>query len=103
MDETWMVFLLPETGLSLTALTGMAAESGLRTKETCFGAIVEGPPGDVRKFLAGLKQLFPVYLKRRAFSIGDTEICASTFRRPADESLPPWLPRYAGQIRRYTS
>ncbi len=101
--ETWMVFLLPETGLYAKMLTGLAAEAGLRTKETCFGALVEGEPGAVKKFLDGLKRHYPVYAKRRGFTIEDTEVCASTFRRDLVEGLPPWLFRYAGQIRRYTS
>lgn len=105
MDETWMIFLLPETGLYVKKLTGLAAASGLRTKETCFGALVEGEPAEVRGFLAELRQRYPdsTYLKRRCFSIEDTAICASTFGREPDPALPPWLPRYAGQIRRYTS
>jgi hypothetical protein len=101
--ETWMVFLLPETGLYVKMLTGLAAEAGLRTKETCFGALVEGEPAKIKRFLEGLRRRYPVYVKRRGFSIEDTEICASTFRREPDEGLPPWLFRYAGQIRRYTS
>ncbi len=101
--ETWMVFLLPETGLHVKMLTERAGEAGLRTKETCFGVLVEGEPTDVKRFLEGLRRRYPVYIKRRGFSIEDTEICASTFRREPDEDLPPWLFRYAAQIRRYTS
>ncbi len=101
--ETWMVFLLPETGLHVKMLKERAAEAGLRTKETCFGALVEGEPAEIKKFLDELRRRYPVYVKRRGFSIEDTEICASTFRREPEDGLPPWLFRYAGQIRRYTS
>ncbi len=101
--ETWMVFLLPETGLHMKMLKERAGEEGLRTKETCFGALVEGEPAAIKKFLEGLRQGYPVYAKRRGFTIEDTEVCASTFRPPPVEGLPPWLFRYAGQIRRYTS
>jgi hypothetical protein len=101
--ETWMVFLLPETGMHVKMLTESASEAGLRTKETCFGALVEGEPGKIKRFLEGMRRRYPVYVKRRGFSIEDTEICASTFRQGSDEGLPPWLFRYAGQIRRYTS
>lgn len=97
-----MVFLLPEMGLHLKVLRELAGEAGLRTKETCFGALVEGEPMAIKKFFERLKQRYPVYVKRRGFSIEDTEICASTFLN-RDEGLPPWLFRYAGQIRRYTS
>jgi len=97
-----MVFLLPETGLHLKTLTELALKKGLRTKETCFGALVEGEPAAIKNFLERLKQRYPVYAKRRGFSIEDTEVCASTFLN-RDEGLPPWLFRYAGQIRRYTS
>lgn|GEM_PF-4686222 len=105
MEETWMIFLLPETGLYVTRLTELAAGSRLRTKETCFGALIEGERDMVKKFLNDLKKRYPdsIYVKRRGFSIEDTEICASTFLRDKDETLPAWLPRYAGQIRRYTS
>jgi len=103
MEETWMVFLLPETGLYVKMLTGLAGGAGMRTKETCFGVLVEGEPAKIKQFLEELRQRYPIYVKRRGFSIEDTEICASTFRRGPDESLPPWLSRYAGQIRRYTS
>jgi hypothetical protein len=105
MEETWMVFLLPETGLNIKRLTSMAAGYRLRTKETCFGALVEGERPAVMAFVGGVKKRYPrsIYVKRRGFSIEDTEICAATFRPGAEEGLPPWLPRYAGQIRRYTS
>ncbi len=96
-----MVFLLPETGLNLKILTELAQENGLRSKETCFGALVEGEPASVKTFVEGLRRRYPVYIKRRGFSIEDTEICASTFRKA--EGVPPWLFRYAGQFKRYTS
>ncbi len=97
-----MVFLMPETGLSVKTLTGLASGRGLRTKETCFGALVEGDAAAIKKFLCKLKQRYPVYAKRRGFSIDDTEVCASTFLSRED-GLPRWLFRYAGQIKRYTS
>lgn len=102
MDETWMIFILPETGLCASELAGMAERKGLRTKSTCFGTLAEGEASKVRGFVDGLRQGYHglVYAKRRGFSIEDTVICASTFR--LDDS-PPWLPRYTGQIRRYTS
>ena len=103
MDETWMIFILTEAGLRTKDVSGLAREQKLRTKETCFGALAEGEAGDVRRFVVGLRQAYggSVYAKRRAFSIEDTAVCASTFRFEA--GTPPWLPRYTGQIRRYTS
>jgi hypothetical protein len=105
MEETWMIFLLPETGLQVKELTGLAAEAGLKTKETCFGALVEGEADVVQNFLGGLKRSYhhSVYIKKRGFSIDDTGICASTFGHGTEEGLPPWLFRYASQVRRYTS
>jgi len=104
MDETWMIFLSPENGLYPKNVARLAEDAGLRTKETCFGVLVEGEPGAVGRFMAGLKASYPVYVKKRAFSIEDTVICASTFRKqPEEQSFPLWLSRYAGQIRRYTS
>jgi hypothetical protein len=101
--ETWMVFLLPETGLHLKMLMELAGEAGLKTKETCFGALVEGEHAVIKRFIEGLRRHYPVYAKRRGFSIEDTEICARTFRQKGVEGLPVWLARYSGQIRRYTS
>jgi hypothetical protein len=105
MEETWMIFLLPETGLQVKELTGRVTEAGLKTKETCFGALVEGESGAVKDFLDGIKRRYPrsLYIKRRGFSIDDTGICASTFSRGAEDGMPPWLPRYTSQIRRHTS
>jgi hypothetical protein len=105
MEETWMIFVMPEIGLCAKELAELAEDAGLRTKETCFGTLAEGEASKVRGFVDGLRKGYrgSVYAKRRGFSIEDTVICASTFRRDPDESLPPWLPRYAGQIRRYTS
>jgi hypothetical protein len=105
MDETWMIFLLPETGLQVRELTGLAAEARLRTKETCFGALVEGDAGLVKNFLDGLRLRYShrIYIKKRGFSIDDTGICASTFGHVPGEGLPPWLTRYASQVKRYTS
>jgi len=119
MDETWMIFILEEAGLRTHDLSGprthdllgrrthdlfaLAEGEGLRTKKTCFGALVEGDGKDTRRFVDSLRKAYggAIYAKRRAFSIEDTEVCASTFRFEA--GLPPWLPRYTGQIRRYTS
>jgi len=111
MDETWMIFILSEAGLLTRDLSGLqthdisalAETEGLKTKKTCFGALVEGDREDARRFVDSLRKAYggAIYAKRRAFSIEDTEICASTFRFEA--GLPPWLPRYTGQIRRHTS
>ncbi len=103
MDETWMMFSLPEAGLYGRSLAVLARAAGLRAKETCFGALAEGERGEVRSFIDGLRRRYPVYVKRRGFSIEDTAICASTFRLEAHGSLPPWLHRFMGQMRRYTS
>lgn len=103
--ETWMVFLQPETGLRAHALMALAEGYGLRTKETCFGALIEGESHLVRCFLDEIRMVYPssLYVKRRGFSIDDTEICASTFVRPEDDSIPPWLPRYVSQVKKYGS
>jgi len=102
MDETWMIFVMPETGLCAGDLAQQAEKAGLRTKATCFGTLAEGEESKVRSFVDDLRRNCrgSIYARRRGFSIEDTVICARTFR--LDES-PPWLPRYTGQIRRYTS
>ena len=103
MDETWMIFILAEAGPCARDVSLLADGEGLRTKDTCFGMLAEGEAADVRRFIGSLRKMYgsSIYVKRRAFSIVDTEICASTFRFNANP--PPWLPRYTGQIRRYTS
>ncbi len=103
MDETWMIFTLPEMGPSAAELASGAGSAGLRTKETCFGVIAEGEAEAVRGFVESVRRKCggSVYARRRAFTIEDTEVCASTFR--FDKSEYPWLPRFTEQIRRYTS
>ncbi len=102
MDETWMIFVLPETGLRAGRLAALACSAGLRTKQTCFGVLAEGEAGAVRGFVGALRRDHDgIYVKRRGFSIEDTEICACTFR--FEEGLPPWLARNRGQVRRHTS
>ena len=102
MDETWMIFILPETGQVPGELAAAAGSAGLRTKRTCFGVLAEGEAGAVRGFVGALRRDNDgVYVKRRGFSIRDTEICACTFR--FEEGLPPWLARHMSQVRRYTS
>jgi hypothetical protein len=96
-----MVVVQPETG------PGMAAafadiKARFKHKETCFGFVVEGEALAVRDGLRRLRDALQgrVYTKRRAFSIADTEICASTFRGlKKGEKKIPWKRRaLAGQL-----
>ena len=80
-----MAFIDPESGVRASGIIALAYRQHLpvRAKETCFGLLLEGAPGVVRGFVSGLRAAYPdgLFLKRRPFSIGDTKVCARTFRR----------------------
>jgi hypothetical protein len=92
--ETWMVFIDPEAGARASGVIALAYMNHLpvRAKETCFGLMIEGEREVIRGFMGLLRDRYPypLYLKRRPFSIGDTKVCARTFntrsfRRAADQ------------------
>lgn len=79
-----MVFVDPEAAARVSAILALAYRQHLplRAKETCFGLTLEGERDVIRDFIDRLQNAFPsgLYLKRRPFSIGDTKVCARTFR-----------------------
>jgi hypothetical protein len=83
--ETWMVFIDPESGVRASGIIALAYRQHLpvRAKETCFGLMMEGERTVVRGFVGRLREAYPdgLFLKRRPFAIGDTKVCARTFRR----------------------
>ena len=82
--ETWMIVIDPESGARASRIIALAYRQHLplRAKEACFGLVMEGEREVVRGFMALLRERYPsgLFLKRRAFSIGDTRICADTFK-----------------------
>lgn len=98
-EETWMVVVQAEAGsCARAALAGIKEK--FRHKETCFGFVAEGE--GIRSEMLVLRDRFPgeVYTKRRAFSIADTAVCASTFKDlKKGEKRIPWKRRaLAGQL-----
>ncbi len=79
-----MVFLDPEAGVRASHVLALCYRRHLplRARETCFGLVLEGERATVRGFMARLKGAFPsgLFLKRRPFAIGDTRVCARTFK-----------------------
>jgi hypothetical protein len=105
--ETWMVAILPETGIKVSSIIAFAygMHLPLRMKETCFGLLVESEPDAVKSFIEALKKRFEpnIFVKRRGFSISDTKICPSTFRYKKSGfevrkgiELPMWFRRAVG-------
>lgn len=56
------------------------ADAGIRVKETCFGALVEGEEKKVREIVDAVREMDPngVFSKPRGFPIGDHRICRAT-------------------------
>ncbi len=79
-----MVFVDPEAGIRASGIIALSyrCHLPLRAKETCFGLMMEGERETVRGFMELLKDTYPsgLFLKRRPFSIGDTKVCAQTFK-----------------------
>lgn len=101
--ETWMLMVMSETGVSLDRIVSIAHGLHLRTKETCFGLIVEGDRDVVRMALKEIRDLYSarIFAKRRGFTIEDTKICGSTFSGVAGGDAP-WLNRFVGQLKKYS-
>ncbi len=53
---------------------------GIRVKETCFGALVEGEEKKVREIVKEVRKMDKngIFSKPRGFPIGDTRICRAT-------------------------
>ncbi|MCD6455754.1 MAG: methanogenesis marker 6 protein [Methanophagales archaeon] len=58
------------------------ASSGIRVKETCFGALVEGEAEKIREIVEKVRELDKngIFSKPRGFPIGDPRICRATRR-----------------------
>jgi putative methanogenesis marker protein 6 len=77
--ETRMIVISPSSSVTPDQVTRLVHSLNLEitVKETCYGAMIEGSKGDVRKALTAVRKLDPdrIYTKVRGFPIGDTRRC----------------------------
>ncbi len=66
--------------LAMMSEDASMADAGIRVKETCFGALVEGEEKKVREIVDAVREMDPngVFSKPRGFPIGDHRICRAT-------------------------
>ena len=90
--ETRVILISPDSEITPARLkskilsrlsedTSMAG-AGIRIKETCYGALVEGEEEKVRELLDEVRKMDPngIFSKPRGFPIGDQRICRATRR-----------------------
>ena len=88
--ETRVILISPDSEITpgqmkskilsmLSEDTGMA---GVRVKETCFGALLEGEEKKVREIIEEVRKMDKngIFSKPRGFPIGDPRICRATRR-----------------------
>jgi putative methanogenesis marker protein 6 len=77
--ETRMIVIAPSSSVTPDQITRLLHNSGLpiTVKETCYGAMIEGPRPEVQKALAAVRKLDPnrIFSKVRGFPIGDARRC----------------------------
>ncbi len=92
VTETRVILISPDSEITpqqlksrlLTLLSETGPRGGLgasiKVKETCFGALVEGEPQQLRALVEEARKLDPsgIYSKPRGFPIGDARICRAT-------------------------
>lgn len=66
--------------LAMMSEDASMADAGIRVKETCFGALMEGEEKKVREIVDEVRKMDPngVFSKPRGFPIGDHRICRAT-------------------------
>jgi len=66
--------------LAMISEDASMADAGIRVKETCFGALVEGEEKKVREIVDAVREMDPngIFSKPRGFPIGDHRICRAT-------------------------
>jgi putative methanogenesis marker protein 6 len=66
--------------LSMISEDKSMANSDIRVKETCFGALVEGEEKKVREMVEEVREMDKngIFSKPRGFPIGDPRICRAT-------------------------
>jgi putative methanogenesis marker protein 6 len=77
--ETRMIVISPSSSVTPDQITRLLHNSGLEItiKETCYGAMIEGPKQEVGKALVAVRKLDPnrIFTKVRGFPIGDARRC----------------------------
>jgi len=66
--------------LAMISEDASMADAGIRVKETCYGALVEGEGKKVREIVDAVREMDPngIFSKPRGFPIGDHRICRAT-------------------------
>ena len=88
--ETRMIFISPDSEITpsqvkskiLTLISEDTSMAGVRVKETCFGAFIEGEEQNVREIVEEVRKMDKngIFSKPRGFPIGDPRICRATRR-----------------------
>jgi len=86
VTETRVILVSPDSEITpqqlKSRLLTLLSETGasIKVKETCFGALVEGEPQQLRALVEEARKLDPlgIYSKPRGFPIGDARICRAT-------------------------
>ncbi|MBM4237522.1 MAG: methanogenesis marker 6 protein [Euryarchaeota archaeon] len=77
--ETRMIVIAPTSEITPDQVVRLVhgLGRGITIKETCYGAMIEGPKGEVRQALREVRKLDPnrIYSKPRGFPIGDQRRC----------------------------
>jgi putative methanogenesis marker protein 6 len=88
--ETRVILISPDSeitpsqvkGKILSMISEDARMAGVRVKETCFGAFIEGEEQTVRAIVDEVRKMDKngIFSKPRGFPIGDPRICRATRR-----------------------
>ncbi|MHC1611375.1 MAG: DUF2102 domain-containing protein [Candidatus Methanospirareceae archaeon] len=88
--ETRVILISPDSEVTpgqvkrriLSMMSEDGSMGGIRVKETCFGALVEGEEEMVREIVDEVRRMDPngIFSKPRGFPIGDHRICRATRR-----------------------
>ena len=90
--ETRVILIAPDSEITpgqlkskiLSMISGDArlTGSGVRVKETCYGALLEGETKEIKEIAEEVRKMDPngIFSKPRGFPIGDQRICRATRR-----------------------
>ncbi len=77
--ETRLIVISPLSEITPDQITRAVYAMGheVTVKETCYGALLEGPPETVKEVMDDLKKMDPlgIYSKIRGFPLGDPNRC----------------------------